>query len=1359
MKRILGRTAVVGTALLAGAALAGCGGGGSSASSGSQAAADGSGTFAGASCMTSGAPVALAIGARSNNPTPSLTSFDSSLVTSAVKAQKQITVVRVDGGPQSVFDQAYTPTGANSGAQKASYDTYVNNLNEILAGTSNPATDIRAQAAQVNLIQALAVAAGDLQYAGGGNLIVVDSGLQTMAPLDFTTGLLADDPQTIASSLKAADELPNLKRLHVEFSGLGWTSSPQPALGVAYQNKVVQDWTAIAKAAGASCVAIDPAAPKYQSALSGLPPVSVVSLPKPVVPPKSCSTTDLSDANNVGFDYNSTTFRDPSGARVTLQKLANVIASTGESVTLTGATSSEGSDSYNHQLSLQRAQAVQAMLVRLGVPASRITTIGDGSHLPGQAQRQGLERTAADRSGNPEPEGGGEAERQQLLLVMQSVRYGQWRRLTDGYHGWRDGRKRIPARSPQVPSPGPVTTPHREVLIRLAQDAFAQEYLVHQRLTAETHRRIAASRAQLAAAGDSLTWAQSAEDMEARPLSAEQVTQRRLGEDHHPEQVIMQRRFRDQQRLIARARTEVARTRAQIAEIEAELADDVQEARQQHQVAVARVQRIHEYVHRRLAVYRRSLIRAHPDGSWANSALSLKEPTIPGWALPDAYLPDDVPPPAVQDKTEDDDFSLPDEPPVRIIHLRKDVTRFGSQPESETEDVAWERLASPLAAPWHFTIVKKGDRLDLRTRNYDHKPYVGGKPVSGTAMLTEGDYFDFAEDRYTMLDANRLQQAPIGKPSLVAADLHATSKSKVRLSGMSFMQEDRTLLAILGPSGAGKSSLFAALLGELPLESGQLFFAGLPMATHSQQIRGQLGFVPQQIELHMSLTVQATLRYGFGLRSPDRSKRDTAIKKALEVVKLEGREGQLLSTLSGGQLRRVSIALELLTNPPLLLLDEPTSGLDAHMDRLIMTFLREYAEKIEAGEPTKRHTVIVVTHATEHLPMAHQILVVVDDGRPAYFGPPKQIRKHFGFKTYADLMSMLMDDPRKWAARYQVGSSFKQARALAEKLAQRSASEVSTLARKLGGSRPRSPRDALAKLGVLVRRQVMLLGSRALTKNAKDRGPFDAVKNAVVVLLPLIIAAGSAAVASFVASSPGLGGLKPTGAGPTSLTLLSTLCILSGQALTYSDVVNELKIIEREYRAGVRAVSVLLSKWLVYAVVAIAQAGVITFVFCAIPNRQPIRSLFGGPELNLFVSLSALIVVAMTLGLLVSTVAGKLEHAVAMVTGISILQIALNGVTDNLSKGGPVTWLSELLPDRWGLAAAASSVDLRGIDSADVSPDAVWQHTDVQWVTDTGALCVLGTLFFALATWRLRSRLRLQTDRRRNKKRVTETVS
>jgi ABC-type multidrug transport system ATPase subunit len=928
---------------------------------------------------------------------------------------------------------------------------------------------------------------------------------------------------------------------------------------------------------------------------------------------------------------------------------------------------------------------------------------------------------------------------------VKPIRYGQWRRLTDAYHGWRDGRGRIPARFPKVPAAGPATTPHRDALIRLARDAFAQEHLDYQRLVAQAHRRIMAGQVRLTAAKESLTWSNSVLELESEPLAAEQVTRRRLGEERHAQSVIVQRRHREQEKVIARARVGVVRAQAHVAEVEAELAADVQEAAQHHQAAVVRAQRIHEHVHRRLAVYRRSLVRAHPEGAWANSVLSPKTPEVPGWALPDAYLPDNATLPAeLLPSAEDDDEPTPEEQPEsKIIRLLRDETWFGSQEPPKNDQIGFEKLTSPLAAPHHFTIVKKAGLLELRTIKHDHGPYIGGNPIRGTVLLSPEDFFDFAESRYTMLDVDRLRKAPIGMPNLVAADLGAMSESKTRLLHMSFVQMEQTVLAILGPSGAGKSSLFSALLGELPLESGELFFGGLPMATHSRQIRDNLGFVPQQIELHRSLTVEATLRYGYGLRSPDRRRRHEAVKQALKRVELLDQRDQLLSTLSGGQLRRVSIALELLTKPPLLLLDEPTSGLDAHMDRLIMTFLREYAETADPDEPTRKHTVVVVTHATEHLAMAHQILVVVENGQPAYSGPPKQIRKHFGFKSYADLMSMLLNQPQEWADRYHAGSSFKQAGREAEKLRERSDAEVDTVSRKLGFSRPRSPFDAFAKLSVLILRQVTLLRSRALTKNKKDRHALDWVKNGVVVLIPLIVAAVSAVLAAFVSSAPGLGGIKPSSSGTTALTLLTTLCMLSGQALTYSDVVNELDMIKREYRAGVGAFSVLTAKWLVYAVVAVAQAAVITLVFCTFPNREPVQSLFLGPEANLWLSLSALSIAAMSLGLLVSTIAAKLEHAVAMVTAISITQIALNGVTSNLSKFGPVAVLGGLFPDRWGLAAAASSVNLRGIDGPRVNPDALWDHTTGQWLTDVLALALLGAAYFALATWRLRARLRL----------------
>jgi outer membrane protein OmpA-like peptidoglycan-associated protein len=329
----------------------------------------------------------MAIGARSNNPEPPDLPADVSAATSsAIDAQQMVTIVRLDGNPHIVFKQALDLSGANSQQKKSDRNNYLNSLNRVLSGTGVPTTDIRAQIPQANVLEALEVAGASVPR--GGNVILLDSGLQTTAPLDFRTGLLSDDPQTIANFLRNAGELPNLRGRQVLFFGLGWTASPQASLDLRNRNKVIQIWQSIAKAAGATCVAID-RTPDTQPAVPNRPPVGVVTPPPPPQPPVQCGSIDLGDANHVGFDFDSTTFRDPAGARATLTKVAQVILRSGESVKLTGATSSEGTDQYNDALSLRRADAVRGVLEQVGVPSSRITTFGAGSHLPGRLNDRG----------------------------------------------------------------------------------------------------------------------------------------------------------------------------------------------------------------------------------------------------------------------------------------------------------------------------------------------------------------------------------------------------------------------------------------------------------------------------------------------------------------------------------------------------------------------------------------------------------------------------------------------------------------------------------------------------------------------------------------------------------------------------------------------------------------------------------------------------------------------------------------------------------------------------------------------------------------------------------------------------------
>jgi ABC transport system ATP-binding/permease protein len=159
----------------------------------------------------------------------------------------------------------------------------------------------------------------------------------------------------------------------------------------------------------------------------------------------------------------------------------------------------------------------------------------------------------------------------------------------------------------------------------------------------------------------------------------------------------------------------------------------------------------------------------------------------------------------------------------------------------------------------------------------------------------------------------------------------------------------------------------------------------------------------------------------------------------------------------------------------------------------------------------------------------------------------------------------------------------------------------------------------------------------------------------------------------------------------------------------------------------------------VFALVAVLQALLITSVYLWL-RPGPTYSVDFGSVAELFTDLAAVTVAAMTLGLLTSAALPKLEQAIAVVTGVSIAQIALNGVASNLSGNVGMNVASMVLPSRWGLAAAAASIDLRRI-SPTANPDALWHHSVSQWTMDLAMLGALTGAYFLLSGWLLSRRL------------------
>ena len=237
--------------------------------------------------------------------------------------------------------------------------------------------------------------------------------------------------------------------------------------------------------------------------------------------------------------------------------------------------------------------------------------------------------------------------------------------------------------------------------------------------------------------------------------------------------------------------------------------------------------------------------------------------------------------------------------------------------------------------------------------------------------------------------------------------------NKTLLDDISLGAQPGTLTAVIGPSGAGKSTFARLVAGYTHPTRGTVAFEGHNIHAEYASLRSRIGMVPQDDVVHGQLTVQQALMYAAELRlPPDTTKedREQVVARVLEELEMTKHLHTRVDKLSGGQRKRASVALELLTGPSLLILDEPTSGLDPALDRQVMTMLRQLAD---AGR-----VVLVVTHSLTYLDVCDQVLLLAPGGKTAFCGPPSQIGPTMGTTNWADIFSSVADDPDGAKARY-----------------------------------------------------------------------------------------------------------------------------------------------------------------------------------------------------------------------------------------------------------------------------------------------------------------------------------------------------
>ncbi|MEZ5150083.1 FHA domain-containing protein [Rhodococcus zopfii] len=516
-----------------------------------------------------------------------------------------------------------------------------------------------------------------------------------------------------------------------------------------------------------------------------------------------------------------------------------------------------------------------------------------------------------------------------------------------------------------------------------------------------------------------------------------------------------------------------------------------------------------------------------------------------------------------------------------------------------------------------------------------------------------------------------------------------------------------TLTAVIGPSGAGKSTVARIVSGTTGPTDGIVEFEGHDVHSQYQALRSRIGLVPQDDVVHRQLTVRQALGYAAELRLPPdttRADRDEVIAHVLAELQLTEHADTRVDRLSGGQRKRASVALELLTGPSLLILDEPTSGLDPALDRQIMATLRRLADL--------GRVILVITHSLSYLEMCDQVLLLAPGGRTAYVGPPTKVGSALGSTDWAEIFARVAAEPEAVYADHLARSGV---------IEQPPPTEPGPLPRPAQTSRTK-------QLGTVARRQLRLIRA--------DRGYLIFLS-----VLPFVLGG----LTILVPGDAGFGFPAP-GEEPGELSFILILLILGacfmGLSLTVRDLVGERQIFFRERAAGLQPSAYLAAKILVFSAAALVQSIVLVLVVMAGKGIPGPGALIPVGAVELVVDVAMTTCACVVLGLALSAVARSSEQVMPMLVVAVMVQLVMSGGLIPITGRVVLEQLSWLFAARWGYAASASTVDLRAKDPT-AEADALWQHAPSWWLFSM-AMLILISVVLALFT---HSRLRLRSRR------------
>ncbi|MBV9876255.1 MAG: FHA domain-containing protein [Verrucomicrobia bacterium] len=530
------------------------------------------------------------------------------------------------------------------------------------------------------------------------------------------------------------------------------------------------------------------------------------------------------------------------------------------------------------------------------------------------------------------------------------------------------------------------------------------------------------------------------------------------------------------------------------------------------------------------------------------------------------------------------------------------------------------RLDDPLVSRRHAMVKTGPDGCRLFDLKSKTGSFVNGRRFDEHDLVI-GDQiqlgpFSFVYDGRSL---HRVRRFSVGR--IVAVGLTKEADTGPILMRANFLAEPGQLIGILGPSGAGKTTLLNALSGLRPADSGRILIDDADFYTDLDRLRSLFGYVPQDDIVHTDLTAAQALTFAARLRlaaGTPRSEIAKLVNRTISNLGLADRVNLKIHRLSGGQRKRVSVGVELLSRPPILFLDEPTSGLDPLAEFKVMELLRGLADN--------GCTVVCTTHVMENVYLMDQI-VILSKGYVAFQGSPDEAQTKFGVSRLASLYGALQNhEPQPIASSEPLLPAECETRKPPADLAR--------------------PKKAFS-LPILLERQLAIFRS-------------DPKNLAMMLAQPIVI---------------GILVACATSDAPLTQFYIYVATLWFGSSNSAQEIVRELPIYRRERLVGLSRSDYLASKFVWLGGMTVIQS-LLLYACIAI-----IRLGIHGTAQWQLIGLILLAFAATGIGLTISAFATSPVQAAMLVPLFLIPQIVFSGFSPPAKDMSlPVLWLSQIMP-------------------------------------------------------------------------------